>query len=79
MGLLKKFLFTFGDQFFESIFQINPADQTFGEIVTIDHVVIEGTKFPRYLCGFLFTPNLLYLSLNLKIFKIEARKNCAVF
>jgi hypothetical protein len=41
MGLLKKFLFTFGDQFFESIFQINPADQTFGEIGTIDHVVID--------------------------------------
>ncbi len=29
------------DQFFESIFQINPADQTFGEIGTIDHEVID--------------------------------------
>jgi hypothetical protein len=41
MDLLKKYLINFGDKFFESIFQINPADQTFGEIGTIDHVVID--------------------------------------
>ncbi len=29
------------NQSFRSIFQINPADQTFGEIGTIDHAVID--------------------------------------
>ena len=29
---------------FESIFQINPADQTLGEIGTIDHVVIDHQR-----------------------------------